>query len=74
MVFTTNSWETYSSPIAMTNTKALSAAAAPEAPPTVPPVTTRTANQKTTSRQFKIAFAFVLAHLRKRRVCSVRSW
>jgi hypothetical protein len=66
--------ETYSRTIAITSTKALRAAAAPDAPPTVPPVTMRTVSQKTTSKQFRIAFAFVLAHLRKRRVCSVRSW
>jgi hypothetical protein len=58
----------------MTSTRALKAAATPEAPLIVPPVTTRTASQKTTSKQFKIAFALVLGHLRKRRVCSVRSW
>jgi hypothetical protein len=66
--------DTYSRTIAITSTKALRAAVAPEAPLTVSPVTTRTASQKMTSKQFKIAFAFVLAHLRKRRVCSVRSW
>jgi len=68
------SHSTYSNAIARISVSALSAAAAPLALPTPIPVTTSTASQNTTSTLFRMAFAFVLAHLRKRARCSVRSW